>query len=156
MNLDKTRPSTLYKNARIYTNDRKHVGSAMLYVATKNFSSSGDEGRSLRPRRKGELGVVDLSGHFVMPAFNGTSTSILAARPRLRSLFDSTAARPSPKSKKRLAPPSRANKPERNGSPARRWGINTFGPEKRSYRPDPTRFAQQSRVPSVTSPATLP
>jgi len=69
MNLDKDAPVTLYKNARIYTNDPQAPWASAMLVRGEEILVIGDEDEVSALAEKG-TGVVDLSGHFVMPGFN--------------------------------------------------------------------------------------
>src|SRR5215470_10238185 len=67
--LDKDAPVTLYKNARIYTNDLRAPWAAAMLVRGEQILAIGDEDEVSALAEKGTR-VVDLEGHFVMPGFN--------------------------------------------------------------------------------------
>jgi len=69
ISLDKDAPVTLYKNARIYTNDPQAPWASAMLVRGEEILVIGDEDEVSALAEKG-TGVVDLSGHFVMPGFN--------------------------------------------------------------------------------------
>src|SRR5260221_5187050 len=69
VSLDKDAPVTLYKNARIYTNDPQAPWASAMLVRGEELLVIGDEDEVSALAEKG-TGVVDLSGHFVMPGFN--------------------------------------------------------------------------------------
>ncbi len=69
MSLDKDAPMTLYKNARIYTNDPGVPWAAAMLVRGEIILAVGDEDEVTALAEKGTK-VVDLEGHFVMPGFN--------------------------------------------------------------------------------------
>ena len=62
-------PLTLYKNARIYTNDSGSPWAQAMLVRGEEILAVGDEDEvsALADRN---AAVVDLQGHFVMPGFN--------------------------------------------------------------------------------------
>jgi len=67
--LDKDAPVTLYKNARIYTNDLRAPWAAAMLVRGEQILAVGDEDEVSALAEKGTR-IVDLEGHFVMPGFN--------------------------------------------------------------------------------------
>src|SRR5579859_1962576 len=69
MNLDKDAPVTLYRNARIYTNDPEAPWASAMLVRGEEILAIGDEDELVALAEKGTH-VVDLEGHFVMPGFN--------------------------------------------------------------------------------------
>src|SRR5579883_3038150 len=69
MSLDKDAPMTLYKNARMYTNDPGVPWAAAMLVRGEIILAVGDEDEVTALAEKGTK-VVDLEGHFVMPGFN--------------------------------------------------------------------------------------
>src|SRR5947207_3191973 len=69
VSLDKDAPVTLYKNARIYTNDPQAPWASAMLVRGEEILVIGDEDEVSALAEKG-TGVVDLRGHFVMPGFN--------------------------------------------------------------------------------------
>src|SRR5579871_3400858 len=60
---------SLYKNARIYTNDPGVPWAAAMLVRGEIILAVGDEDEVTALAEKGTK-VVDLEGHFVMPGFN--------------------------------------------------------------------------------------
>lgn len=69
MSLDKDAPVTLYKNARIYTNDPGVPSASAMLVRGEIILAVGDEDEVAGLAEKGTH-VVDLEGRFVMPGFN--------------------------------------------------------------------------------------
>ena len=69
LELDKDAPVTLYKNARIYTNDPRAPWAAAMLVRGEQILAVGDEDEVSALAEKGTR-IVDLEGHFVMPGFN--------------------------------------------------------------------------------------
>ena len=79
-------PLTLYKNARIYTNDSGSPWAQAMLVRGEEILAVGDEDEvsALADRN---ATVVDLQGHFVMPGFNdahlhlgGAGADLIAVR----------------------------------------------------------------------------
>jgi len=69
LSIDKDAPVTLYKNARIYTNDPQAPWASAMLVRGEEILAVGDEDEVSALAGKGTT-AVDLSGHFVMPGFN--------------------------------------------------------------------------------------
>jgi len=69
VSLDADAPVVLYKNAHIYTNDPQAPWASAMLVRGEEILAIGDEDEVSALAEKG-TGVVDLSGHFVMPGFN--------------------------------------------------------------------------------------
>jgi predicted amidohydrolase YtcJ len=69
LEMDRDAPITLYKNARIYTNDSGAPWAAAMLVRGEQILAVGDEEEVSALVEKGTR-VVDLEGHFVMPGFN--------------------------------------------------------------------------------------
>jgi predicted amidohydrolase YtcJ len=69
VDLDKDAPVTLYKNARIYTNDPGVPSATAMLVRGEIILAVGDADEVAALTEKGTR-IVDLDGHFVMPGFN--------------------------------------------------------------------------------------
>jgi predicted amidohydrolase YtcJ len=78
MSLDKDAPLTLYRNARIYTNDSGVPWAAAILVRGEVILAVGDEDEVAALAEKGTR-IVDLEGHFVMPGFNDAHVHIGSA-----------------------------------------------------------------------------
>jgi predicted amidohydrolase YtcJ len=71
-------PLTLYKNARIYTNDSGAQWASAILVRGEELLAVGDEDEVTALAEKGTR-VVDLEGRFVMPGFNDAHVHIGSA-----------------------------------------------------------------------------
>jgi len=129
----------LQKRPRISTNDRTHRGLQPCSYVARKIIVIGDEGRSLRPRRKGNW-RVDLSGHFVMPGFNDAHVTCSAGhemryRGRLQRRADHRRKSKTPRRR------HRANKTRR------KWGTG-FGLESPFW---PKSVFLLARIPTPSS-----
>jgi hypothetical protein len=78
VDLDKDAPVTLYKNARIYTNDPGVPSAVAMLVRGEIILAVGDADEVAALVEKGTR-IVDLEGHFVMPGFNDAHVHIGSA-----------------------------------------------------------------------------